>query len=172
LQIDDGRSNDSSMRARRPGSSGSPRPSRSHRGHVSEASGVSPEHWRSRLGIGFRALEDDPEERGRGFSSARFFAHVGSLTYFGADGCGSNDAVIAEAQSGVIRERSRASITRIVGLTPKRVQRALDAWDEATVPGRETGFTGYLVIAVMITVAGVVAESWWFAVVGVLMIGV
>jgi hypothetical protein len=56
-----------------------------------------------------------------------------------------------------------------MGLTPKRVQRVLDAWDEATAPGRETAFTGYLLIAVMITVAGVVAESW-FALIGVVMI--
>jgi hypothetical protein len=59
-----------------------------------------------------------------------------------------------------------------MGLTPKRVQRVLDAWDEVTAPGKETAFSGYLLIALMITVAGVVAQSWWFAVVGVVMVAV
>jgi hypothetical protein len=49
-----------------------------------------------------------------------------------------------------------------MGLTPKRVERVLDAWDEATKSGRATAFTGNLLVMLILTVGAALGRSWGF----------
>jgi hypothetical protein len=51
-------------------------------------------------------------------------------------------------------------------LTPERVEKLLDRWDQATAPRRERGFTEYLVIGVVITVVALAVRAWWFVLCG------
>jgi Flp pilus assembly protein TadB len=51
-----------------------------------------------------------------------------------------------------------------VGLTPKRVNRVLDRWDEITAPAHETYFNAQLIFCAIVAVVCVVVGAWWLAV--------
>jgi hypothetical protein len=50
-----------------------------------------------------------------------------------------------------------------MGLTQKRVQRVLDAWDKATAPAQESYFNGHLVICAAGAVLCLIFGAYWIA---------
>lgn len=50
-----------------------------------------------------------------------------------------------------------------MGLTPKRVQRVLDQWDEITAPAQESAFTIHMLLFAVGTILCLVFGAWWIA---------
>jgi hypothetical protein len=50
-----------------------------------------------------------------------------------------------------------------MGLTPKRVQRVLDQWDEVTAPAQESWFNFQLLLCAAMAIAALIFGAWWIA---------